>query len=124
MIVDYLKKVFTPYKPEFKEGEPVTLRKDYRVFNQGGAWGNNIVIQHQLRNDDGLLYGYKVYGHSHITPQENDVFLCKMQSGRISVFYFTEVKRETDPPDMFYAQTLCLGYLDEMELDTKGVKAI
>lgn len=95
-------------------------RKNYCVYNQGGAWGQNITVEIKDR-DRGIL---SHSGHWTPKPVKGDILLTQFQSGRVVVSVFTKVENCGNPPDMFFAESKCLGYLDELGgFDTKGVAA-
>jgi len=56
----------------------------------------------------------EVGGHLNPLPRIADQITFEMQSGRIGVYKFTDVKPCGDPPDMFFADVKWLGYVDEI----------
>jgi hypothetical protein len=88
-----------------------------RSFTIGGGWGSHVNWLNEGRAkpvglEDGTLGQgpRRVYGHMGKRPNVGDHLTCEMQSGRVGVFVFTEVKYEWDPPDMFFGTVEFMGY--------------
>lgn len=94
-----------------------TIRKGALTYRIGGSWGNHIHWSkpeqfkeslHSPRSD------FEVYGHKPIIPKEGDILEGKLKKG-LARFVFSEVKRHFDPPDMFSATVLFVGYVHQLE---------
>lgn len=84
-------------------------RKDaLRYVGNCGGWGNAIVVD--PRGDD-----LSVSGHLSRAPfpEEGDVLVVPMASGRWAEYVFTKVKRCWDPRDMFVGEAAPLDYTDD-----------
>jgi hypothetical protein len=86
-----------PFK---KNGKPV-------MYNMFGEWGNRIEWQDFKKRT--------VRGWKQRCPRVGDLIKCPMQSGSDGVFKITSVEEMTDPPDMFFAETEGVGYLDDLK---------
>jgi hypothetical protein len=82
-------------------------RQNARVYDQGGMWGQNIVI-HSHDNPE----KWRVSGHWTPRPIDGDLFHVNMQSGKVLELVFTNVEPTVDPPDMFFADAIPLRYVD------------
>lgn len=85
---------------ETEAGEPENLCIIHDMsFNQ---WGNSIAW---LEVEAGTVYGF-------LTPRPSigDCILCKMHSGNIGIFQFTEIKYMTDPKDQFFGVVKFVRY--------------
>ncbi len=96
----------------------VTLRDDYRVYNQGGAMGFNITM-------DGDITTPRHMGCWTPIPRTGDVLIVRMKSGKTGAFIFTEVTRWRDPSDGFAARSVFVGYVGEQfDASLKGVAVL
>jgi len=66
------------------------------------GWGNSINWQDWEKRS--------LYGHMTPKPKVGDILRVKMESGRIGLFEFTEVRGCNDPKDMFFAKVKDLRY--------------
>jgi hypothetical protein len=85
-------------------------RKDaLRYVGNCGYWGNAITV-------DPVGDNLSVSGHlSHADfPQEGDVLVVPMESGRWGEYVFTRVKRCYDPKDMFVGEAAPLDYTEDV----------
>lgn len=68
--------------------------KPVRTFTMDGYWGNNISwFDAQCT---------RVVGHVSEPPIPGDLLSVLMKSGKEALYRFTKVKRELNPPDMFF----------------------
>lgn len=73
------------------------------------AWGDHVTWMDYKQG--------RVYGHKHPRPKVGDLLRSPLQSGRVGIFRFVDVKLEWDPPDMFFGTVEGIGYEDELDLD-------
>lgn len=72
------------------------------TMDEHGTWGNSIsFFDWESR---------RVTGHMRQKPKVKDILRCKMSSGKVARFEFTEVKSMSDPPDQFFATVKDLDY--------------
>ena len=80
-----------------------------RRFTVHGGWGHHVeFLDFEAR---------KVHGHLPERPSEGDFLTAEMNSGKIAVFRFTEVRRMRDPADQFFGTVEDVGYEDELDFD-------
>lgn len=75
-----------------------------RVFTDCRGWGNHISWTSWQKR--------LVYGHHTPVPEVGDFWEHKMQSGKIMVFKFTSVTRDSRVADYFEATVTDCGYKD------------
>lgn len=56
-----------------------------------------------------------VHGHWTPTPEDGDIIITEMESGRIAEFEFFDVKCPGNPSDQYFAKAALKGYLNESE---------
>lgn len=76
-------------------------------IDKHNGWGNSIYFSDYAK--------MKVAGHLRERPEVGDRLEAKLQSGKIGVFEFIEVKLMRDPPDQFFATVKPLGYKADLE---------
>lgn len=81
---------------QVKEKDPVA------VYEIGGFWGDRIQWQNVEKR--------QVVGWKRRRPNEYDLLMCEMQSGKTGVFTFVDVEYLNNPPDMFFGKVLLIGY--------------
>ena len=59
----------------------------------------------------------KLAGWLKQTPKKGDIFLSEMASGKIAKYLLIKVDKCSNPPDMFFADCIFVGYKE-----TKGDK--
>lgn len=64
---------------------------------------------------DGIDFYWQNYDHRVVCghrgwPEKGDVFTCKMQSGKIGVFEVVNVRRCSEPGNMYFADVRDVGY--------------
>lgn len=77
---------------------------DTRLYQLGGGWGNRIEF---------YRWPTVVVGWLQQRPRPGDLLMGEMQSGRIGVWRFVDVDMKLDPPDMFFADVMPMGYAGE-----------
>jgi len=87
----------------------MTEAPEYIHDTKRNMWGCAINIQEQVEENV-----WRVYGH-HDRAKDGAKFLCTMKSGLRAVFQLRAFRRCTDPPDMFFAEAVFLGYLEEVK---------
>ena len=88
-------------EPETHENEKLKNIYTYSMWEHGG-WGNSIHW--------GDYEKRRVVGFLKRLPNKNDILRCKMQSGKIARFRFSEIDYKRYPPDMFAANMEDIGY--------------
>ena len=83
---------------QIKERDRFLAGKGKR-FKAGGYWGDKI-------DWFGDNPGFRIVGWKLHRPQTGDFLLSKMESGGTGVFVISNVLLETNPKDMFFADTL------------------
>lgn len=102
--------------PEFKEekstiGETkIISEKDLegkRIIKiwEHESWGNSVSWN---KYEDRRIYGFLYH-----LPDEGDVIMSKMVSGKIGCFKISSVRHCNDPSDMFFATVSDWGYLSD-----------
>jgi hypothetical protein len=69
------------------------------------SWGNSISWN---KYEDRRIYGFL-----YRLPNEGDVIMSKMVSGKIGCFKISSIKYCNDPSDMFFATVSDWGYLSD-----------
>lgn len=97
---------------EFESREP----EDIRVYKTGGGWGNAIHF-HNWKSSNGKsdpiqsIYGFKSWPHK--KPRNGDLLITEMESGAKAIFGIGNIRHESNPPDMFFADAVFLGYKED-----------
>jgi hypothetical protein len=93
---------------------------EHHTFKAGGGWGNCNVLgdpigdrEDNVRRVHGFLSVDLLFSGVRF-PQVGDHLEVRMQSGKVAVFEFIEVKRAGDPPDMYTGSVKGLDYRDEV----------
>lgn len=97
-----MKKLFKSIYSLFK-AKPIS-KTSPRILNmwEHESWGNSIFF---MSWEDRVVAGFL----SEI-PEKGDILRCKMETGKIARFEFTEVDRMSNPPDQFFATVKDLNY--------------
>ena len=99
----------------------IKIRDDYEVFNQGGGWGMNFKIMKQYEEH------YRIAGHWPTSPENGDILLINMQSGRVGVFILQNMDHCLNPTDMFFCDAYFFGFQDDehmVDFNYKGKKSL
>lgn len=59
----------------------------------------------------------RIYGHLQRKPEIGDEIVFDMKTGKQARFAVINVTHESDPPDMFFADVMDIGYIDESPLN-------
>ncbi len=79
-----------------------------RMYEIGEVWDSAV---QWFKFEDRRVVGWKCR-----RPKVGDFIKCDLQSGKVGIFRFTEVKLERDPPDMFFGTVQDFGYEGEVKL--------
>lgn len=104
-IVNFLGKINTiktkPTGYVFKMWEHSTWGNRIEFLN----WDQRTISGHYLNRLLASSRKYKI--------DVGDELQCKMETGKIGRFLVTEIKYESNPPDMFFGKVKDLGYTNE-----------
>lgn len=94
-----------------KRQEVIWIKPQPTVYKIGGGWGDRIEWFDQDTTLTPKKRKLKLNGWKENIPECGDVIDSEMQSGKIGRFVFTQVKRCSDPQDMFFGEVVFIGYL-------------
>jgi len=105
-------------KPEEEAIEGCSMKANYvndRMWGNHIDWTDSAVAQFKQHIDGNTIFD--VWGHLPIVPEVGDTYLAEFQRTFMK-FVFVEVKRESDPPDMFFAKVKIIK--QELKEDKSG----
>ena len=79
-------------------------KAENKIYDIGGVWANRI----QWSNPGDSVVGWKPY-----IPDEYDLLKAPIGNGKMGVFMMVDIELPGDPKDMFFADTLFIGYEEE-----------
>ena len=80
--------------------------EDAVLYEHGEGWGDSVIYN---------AFPNRVSGHKQRRPQVGDVLTTKMQSGKVLVSIFQNVRNMSDPQDMFFATVEPVGYAEDID---------
>lgn len=95
-----------------KEKTPEPPKPRY-MWDQRGGWGDAIQFFNEYEHG---AETQSVVGWQSNKPRIGDYFRVPFGKGQ-AIFEFTSIRRCGDPPDMFFADIVLLGYEKDLELD-------
>lgn len=88
------------------------MSEEIRTYKIQGGWGSAINIDGNCRQNKQGRPFYKGHGFQSRRPNEGDLLLIDMQSGRTMVTKFFDIDYCRDPNDMFFWKAWLLHYED------------
>mgnify|MGYP001344933100 CR=1 FL=1 len=118
-----MNKIYLWIKSLFTKKNKLFIKKNPIEFADNGVWGNTI----QIDKTDNYHY---IKGHGFLPtylfqyfPEKGDFFIVDMASGKKAIYVFTEIKRCSDPKDMFFYNAEFLRYKeDENEKNLRNMR--